>query len=352
MPIHAVNSLIARYQVDGLTNDQKVELANKVLAKMKELGALPSPVHYAIIYESIEKIDPLLAKEIQQSIDSGAYNDQAADKFISELITNYLIQNIPSQQVELLLKNLLQQIEKWLVNSKNSEKAVYDGINAISELNIPDAIKNTLFNEIVPAIEVLLKDTEELQVEAVEASDEIRQLKMELEQANNMAKTDELTNIPNRRGFNEMAEKVLKHSQEEDSIFSLAIIDIDFFKSINDEFGHLVGDSVLRYLARLLDSETKGKDFVARLGGEEFVILLPNTSLENALKVAENLREKVEQTKLQVKNHFRKLRLTISCGVATYQEDLSIDDILVHADDALYLAKNSGRNQTKGEHEV
>ncbi len=352
MRLNAINKFIARYQVESLSDQQKLELANRVFEKIKEHDAIPNPVHYTVIYEAIQNIDPKLSQQIQKVMEAGNYSNDAADTFFNELISSYLFQHLPTQQVETLLKNLLGQIEKWIETSRLNQETVVNGINHLSDCDIPDSIKECLHDEILPSIKAMLRCTEDLQNGANEASGEIKQLKMELEQANLIAKTDELTNIPNRRGLNEAAEQMLERTQlEEDFTFSLIILDIDFFKAINDEFGHLVGDSVLRYLAKQLHKETKGKDFVARLGGEEFIILLPHTNLENAMHVAESLRAKIETTKLKVTAYKKDLQLTVSCGVATFDQnhDKNIDEMIGRADKALYSAKSTGRNNVKSE---
>ena len=348
MPANAVSELIARYQIDRLEDHHKIDLAKAMLDRIVEMEVSPDPIHYLVIYEAIQEIDPALSKRIKHAIDSNYYSDAIADDFFSELIAQYLFEHLPTQQVEELLSGLLLQIEHWTQSSIQNQKLIN---NSFAEIipNLPTSVKSTVETEILPALKNLFEDTEKLSHEVNEATGEIQHLKTELEQAYTIAKTDDLTGLPNRRAFNETSEEMLAESQNSNFLFSMLIIDIDYFKKINDEFGHLTGDSALRYLAKQLKREIKGKDFIARMGGEEFVILLANTDHQNALNVAKNLRKKIESIKLQVTKQNKTLQMTISCGVATVNAQDDIDSLLQRADQSLYLAKHSGRNQVKGE---
>ena len=157
------------------------------------------------------------------------------------------------------------------------------------------------------------------------------------------ANTDELTGILNRRSFTNFVEYEFDKAKTRSEPFSLIIIDIDFFKAVNDTHGHLVGDEILKSLALLMETFFRVADKVCRWGGEEFAVLLPTTSLTNAMLVAEKVRKKVEQQLYD--NGTVKIKYTISIGVSeSLVVDNSADDIISRADDALYMAKNSNRN--------
>jgi len=136
--------------------------------------------------------------------------------------------------------------------------------------------------------------------------------------------------------------KIVKKSIIHNFPVSLAVIDIDHYKKVNDTYGHLVGDCVLRELAGILKKTFRSSDCVARYGGEEFVVVLPFSRLKDACRKLEELRRKVEKHRFCKE---RKLKLTISAGVAEYKKGMSIKDFLRKADENLYRAKNTGRNR-------
>ena len=154
-----------------------------------------------------------------------------------------------------------------------------------------------------------------------------------------LSNTDKLTSISNRRFFQEELVRYIERYYQDGVVFSLLMIDIDHFKSVNDTHGHLSGDRVLVQLARVLTYEVAPEDLVARLGGEEFVIILPNTDRNEALKLAKKLNHAVEQANWEVID-----RLTVSIGVSTFSGDDTELTILENADQALYAAKSAGRN--------
>jgi len=154
-----------------------------------------------------------------------------------------------------------------------------------------------------------------------------------LGEVQNLARHDALTGLPNRRVLQELLPREMARSRRRESPLCLAIVDIDHFKSYNDTHGHLAGDEVLRACAREWDGALRGEDTLVRFGGEEFLVLLPETEPDQAAEIVERLRE---QTPLDQ---------TCSAGLALWDQVESIDDLLRRADEALYLAKASGRDQ-------
>jgi two-component system, cell cycle response regulator len=160
-----------------------------------------------------------------------------------------------------------------------------------------------------------------------------------------LAITDGLTRIYNHRFFQELFEKEFTRSDRYNTVFSLIMIDIDHFKKINDTYGHLCGDEILKSLASLVKSCLRTMDIVARYGGEEFAILLPETGGAEALQTAERIRRAVEENTFMGTD--QGLNVTVSLGVATYPSPLVSDraDVIAKADGALYEAKEGGRNK-------
>ena len=173
-------------------------------------------------------------------------------------------------------------------------------------------------------------------------------LKVLNEKLKDLSNRDPMTNSYNRRYFSEISPKYLILSKRNNDEIGILILDIDYFKNINDTYGHNVGDKVIITLAKSLSNHVRKSDIVSRFGGEEFVILLYNISKENMINLAENIRKKIED--LVVETDQGDLKFTISIGGASYDEikdNNNLDKTLNRADHAMYKAKNAGRNRVK-----
>ena len=158
-----------------------------------------------------------------------------------------------------------------------------------------------------------------------------------------LASTDELTGLPNRRAVFAYAESLMHLVRSRGGQLSVLMIDVDRFKRVNDAHGHSVGDEVLRHIARTLLAGLRSRDRLGRLGGEEFVVFLPDASVDQALQIAERMREGIECT--PVATSAGQLRVTISIGVSeVIDASDSVSLMLARADAALYKAKAGGRN--------
>ncbi len=166
------------------------------------------------------------------------------------------------------------------------------------------------------------------------------ELKKAKEKAENIAEIDDLTNIGNRRAFFRAGRTFIEHSKRTNDSLALIVMDMDYFKVINDSHGHSAGDEALVHIGKLLSSNVRTSDVCARIGGEEFGRLLPGTKLEGAVSLAEKLRRTIEESPLVFDSE--EIPLTASFGVSTGTSDL--DDLYRSADTALYEAKAAGRN--------
>jgi len=177
-------------------------------------------------------------------------------------------------------------------------------------------------------------------------SKDLDKLRQELDQVRKQASTDALTGLFNRTTFFNTMEEIDTESDPMLNPYCVAMLDIDQFKRVNDTFGHLVGDKVIRFVADTLRQSTKGQDCAARYGGEEYALILPNTSLQNAVILCDKIREHIAKTGLVRTGTRESLgQITISAGVAQNRSGESRMDLLSRADKALYQAKKNGRNR-------
>nr|WP_317265668.1 diguanylate cyclase [Arthrospira sp. SH-MAG29] len=171
--------------------------------------------------------------------------------------------------------------------------------------------------------------------------DELKQALVELEK---LATTDPLTGIANRRHLLTLGEREFQRTHRYKNPFSVLMIDIDHFKLINDNYGHSIGDKALKIMADITVNALRKVDIFGRFGGEEFVVFLPETKADEALVVAERIREAIATTPIYVDD--QTIHITVSIGVTIYNSsEISLDGLLMEADKALYDAKKQGRNQ-------
>jgi len=184
---------------------------------------------------------------------------------------------------------------------------------------------------------------EELSQKINAMESETGELKSKLITANTHALRDALTDLPNRQAYDERLITEIARWQRYHTPLCLVVWDIDFFKNINDQFGHQIGDKVLVHVACQFSGHIRKADFIARFGGEEFTMLLPHTNKHLALKVAEKFRSLIEQNHLNVNDI--PLSITISCGITQFIKGDTHETAFARADQALYRAKEQGRNQ-------
>jgi diguanylate cyclase len=233
-----------------------------------------------------------------------------------------------AKQVTVELERIAQEVRRNLASHHSSVLHFKD---RLAELGAdPDA---TATRHVCHEAERLLKPTLRLVSQMATAYDELRQQSSMLMSFTEV-RTDALTGLSNRRAFDEALTTMLAMKRRYKSTFSVAIFDIDYFKKVNDELGHLHGDKVLKKVAELLEQCVRETDIVARYGGEEFIVIMPETEMEGARILARRIRRTIEA----------ESDVTVSGGLATA---LSGDDertLIARADEALYAAKAAGRN--------
>ena len=204
------------------------------------------------------------------------------------------------------------------------------------EKKLEQLLKQNALND-KSKIELLLEEKNKLLDISQQKSIELTKLNKQLEQ---LSITDKLTKLYNRTKIDSFLEEQLKYAKRYKECFSVILLDIDFFKKVNDTHGHQTGDIVLKEFSAILKSNIRETDVLGRWGGEEFIIICPKTNLEETLVVAKKIKSKIENY-----NFTTIVNCTASFGISNYKIDLDIKDIIKNADDALYEAKKNGRNR-------
>jgi diguanylate cyclase len=233
-----------------------------------------------------------------------------------------------AQLVEGELEKIASELQKGLVRHHASVNRFRHRVGKLS-----DQQQEAAWKDLCREAEDILKPTLQLATQIASAYDEIRQQSAALMSFTEV-RTDPLTGVSNRRGLDETLSGQFALMTRYHTAFSIAMFDIDHFKQVNDEEGHLQGDRILQNLARLMDESVRETDIVARYGGEEFVIVMPQTDLDGACVFAERLRRKIAA----------EMALTVSGGVAEAVDGDTQDSLLARSDCALYQAKTAGRN--------
>jgi diguanylate cyclase len=191
----------------------------------------------------------------------------------------------------------------------------------------------------------LVDSGKRLQTRMKISSDDLRQLQQDLEKSQQEAQTDALTSLLNKRGFEKRFELERIRAKQNETPFSLIMVDIDHFKKVNDTFGHLVGDSLLKSIAAMLKSQLRKNDIASRYGGEEFLILLPETGIDGAKAAGQKIRDILASKEWKLQETGETMgKITVSMGIALYKLNEPEEVLVKRVDDALYLAKNRGRN--------
>jgi diguanylate cyclase len=324
--------------------EKSAEYLRLALPLMSRQSAALHPVSYAVWYEYVAGSNASLRATVDQHLQGGAVLDEKATfeifrKHIAEL-DHDLAQRV-SEGFQKVLADMSQSasqagdhadqfgsaLERWSAGMAESEPGA--GLGDILDLTRD-------MQGSITSLKGRLDDSRR----------EIEQLRQEVSKAREDALADGLTGLVNRRGFDMALAACLSAPVADEQGPSLLITDIDHFKRVNDSYGHLFGDRVIRAVAQILKDNVKGKDTAARYGGEEFVVLLPDTPLEGARRLAEKIRAAVERFSIKRSDSNEAVaNITVSLGVASYRGGESASEFVARADTALYASKNCGRNR-------
>jgi diguanylate cyclase len=323
--------------------------AQAAIAAMARLGVAPTPSNFLIWYSHCSKRHPELSEVLQALESSGATFTPSRctelyERFFGATREVRLI-NDTCAQFEAIMVGLLEEVGGLSANAgfyggKLKELSV--GLEAVDG---KQAVRG-LVSQILEETRKMLARAEHLEGELSLSSEQMAALRGDLASARREANIDDLTRIANRRCFDYELPKAAAQAEAARAPMSLLMADIDHFKVFNDNYGHQVGDQVLRLIARVLTSCIKGRDLVARYGGEEFALILPQTGLEGARQLAEQICRTVATHRVKLKASGRDLgRVTLSIGCAQHRWGEAAADLIRRADRALYQAKRAGRNR-------
>jgi diguanylate cyclase len=327
---------------------KSAEILRTALPLMARYRIPVTPRNYAIWYEYAAGSNQLLTERLNELIKSGnPVNDELLASLYSEFIdTGYDLNQLEkAQRIIVELQQCLGMALDTAYGSTSRYGASLDQFRQRITADPDIEQLDLLIRDMAGSTESMLDSNRQLAGELDAARLEAAELRRQLQEVRQQAKTDVLTELPNRKALFDQLEEMERSGAFNQGRHSLFMLDIDHFKRINDKYGHLLGDKVIRNVAQVLKQQTKGKDFPARIGGEEFLVLLPDTPLDGALAVAAAVRRSVEQTRIINPRSQQVIRtVTVSIGVTSVEPGDDLDTVLHRADRALYLAKDRGRN--------
>ncbi len=329
------------------------DIAQRAVSKMIELDIPADPINYMVWFHYFADSYPDLKRAIDVLIDNNQVFDgeQCAkiyEQYFSLNAESAVLENA-SSNIELVMQKAVNYLEEAGTNAAEFGVVLSGASGNLEKQSTADEA-----TEIIAGVLSATKQMEErskLQEERLAAAaSEVATLRSEIVITRREAATDGLTGIANRKRFDFKIRENAAEMMETGEDLCLLMLDIDFFKKFNDNYGHQTGDQVLKLLAHILTDSIKGQDTAARYGGEEFCVILPKTSLKSAIHLAENIRDRVARNQITNKATGEKLgAITLSIGASQYDFGEPLSQFILRADMALYEAKNRGRNQVLSE---
>ena len=328
------------------SSQQNSEYLRQMLPLMMEHHVPVDPVNYAVWYHYVAGTNP----DLNKAIDNLIRDQKPFDSDTSFNLYKTYVCNASLESFEKINSNLLRLIDQiaFSVNATSKKaSAAKDKFNVkLNEIKIAEKesnLKSILLGVIFETTQ-LAEVTNALKNQLDTANKEMKQLRNELDHVREASNTDGLTGLLTRRAFDMALDELVKNASTKNVCLSL--LDIDHFKRVNDSFGHLVGDKVLKYVATLLKKYSAEHHYVARYGGEEMAIIMPNTTLIEAFNLIEQIRRELENSLLKYKGDTETIgKVTVSAGIASFKVRDTAYTFIERADNALYQAKETGRNK-------
>ncbi len=338
------------------SEEQEHALAKRAFALMEKHQIVPSPEHYALWYRYAQGRNEALIRELDSAITtvSGAEFNAGIGSY---LYNKYIVGSLQQKALDeaardtgKLLQDVLQIVSEFSGQTHSYNKDVNQSLGKLSASMEETGVK-AIVKSLIEATSVLKVSGEQMSHKLEESKQEINSLRKNLDEVTAESQRDFLTGAYNRKTFEKYYDDYAAQAVQDHVPLCLIAIDVDHFKQFNDRYGHLIGDEVLKIVARVLMDSLKGRDIVARFGGEEFMVLLPDTPLDIAVKVADSVRKTIASKELKRKDTGEVYgTITVSMGVSQFRPETdTLPTVLRRADDALYQSKHDGRNRVTRE---
>jgi len=346
---------VTRDVIDEVDFEYATAVAEKAMRSMSLHRVPPTPNNFHTWFKYSLGTSPDLKRAIdilvgnKRKFDTTTNHDLFAAYVVSHTHTadDADLNNV-SQQLHSVIASAKQYLTVAIADNRSQIRAINDATDH-SETVDPKLLIENLLNELAKSVTHSTK----LEARFVESTRELDAIRDSLNKSEERARTDSLTGLPNRHALDEFFRTAQIAAMEKGEPLSVLLIDIDHFKSFNDNFGHGVGDQVLRLMANVLRERVREYDLPARYGGEELIAVLPGADLATCGAVAERIRRLVSECSITRRSTGEILpSITVSIGVGQFQLGESMADLIDRCDRALYLAKRTGRNRVVTEDEL
>jgi diguanylate cyclase len=339
---------------DEIDFEYATSVAEKTLRLMSQQRVPPTPNNFHLWFKYSLGVSSDLTRSIDILIGNKRKFDAITNRdlfitFIGSHSTETAAANNVSEQLHSVMSSAKQFLTTAISDNRSQMRAISDVADR-SEAGVdPKFLVESLMTELAKAATRATK----LETGFVEKTRELDIIRDSLNKSEERAKTDMLTGLPNRRALEEFFRTAQIAAMEKGEPLSVLLVDIDNFKKFNDDFGHGVGDQVLKLMAKVLRERVRETDLPARYGGEELIAVLPGAALATCHEIAERIRGSISECRITRRSTGEVLpNITVSIGVGQFQLGESMADLIDRCDRALYVAKKTGRNRVVTETEL
>lgn len=327
--------------------------ATSALEVLKRALIPPYPQFYELLYTYATGVNPALNARINDIFRNGHVTADIAERLYNEFLkaqdTNARMSGV-SERMSKRIVAVHDAIDTAMTTASSYSASLQIASGDLGAADLDAQQLRTLASALLAETRRMQDANHQLEMSLQASRDDIDGLQRDLDDVRREALLDPLTKIYNRKAFDDGLMRAVSRAQESGGHLCLLLLDIDYFKRFNDTWGHQTGDQVLRLVAMTLKSNIKGKDIAARYGGEEFAAILPDTDLEGAMTLADNIRKAIQAKELLKRSTNEKLgRVTASFGVAMFRANDNSSSLIERADRCLYAAKHQGRNKVISE---
>jgi diguanylate cyclase len=340
--------------IGSMNAEYAATISDRAIRLMSQQSVPPTPNNFAVWFEYAmgdslplrKTIDILIAGK--RKFDTGINHDLYVTYVGPQSVAADPLRDLPEQ-----LGGLIASAQQFLNTAVSDNRSHMEVLGEVSSQAATSADPRKIISKLVDELSRATARATALEANFAATSEELDGIRASLKVAEQRSNTDALTGLANRHSMDEFIRQAQIAAMEKDEPLSVFMVDIDHFKKFNDDYGHQVGDQVLRLVAKVLQENVRQVDLAARYGGEELIAVLPGADLETCAAVAERIRRRIAEAKLTRRASGKEIgSITVSIGVAQFRLAESADAMIERCDRGLYRAKRLGRNRTVTESDV